>query len=102
MSIVLDISRLMMRADHGTPTGIDRFELHYAGWVADRFSSDVRFVAAGPLGHRGIAAPPARALIASTAEKWNLGRHAGDRDLMLEQLAETIETGVINQSAADR
>lgn len=34
--IVMDISRLMERAHSPTPTGIDRYELHYAHWLNER------------------------------------------------------------------
>lgn len=34
--IVMDISRLMERAHCPTPTGIDRYELHYANWLNER------------------------------------------------------------------
>jgi glycosyltransferase involved in cell wall biosynthesis len=69
--ILLDISRLLSRANRPTPTGIDRVELAYAQWVGAQGASAARFVARGPLGE--ITLLPTRLvrqLVARLAARW--------------------------------
>ena len=59
--ILLDISRLLSRAERPVPTGIDRVELTYAEELARRPVRDVSFVARGPL--KEITPLPRRAAL---------------------------------------
>jgi glycosyltransferase involved in cell wall biosynthesis len=73
--IALDVSRLLSRAGHGTPTGIDRVELAYARHLLQHGNSC--FTAVKPTG--GLALLPddgAERLVAALAAAWR-----GDRDL---------------------
>lgn len=51
--IILDLSRLISRADRPTPTGIDRVELAYARHLAATVGDRLRFAALTPLGWVG-------------------------------------------------
>lgn len=54
--LILDLSRLISRADRTTPTGIDRVELAYARHLLDVAGSRLRFAALNPIGR--VAALP--------------------------------------------
>lgn len=58
--VILDLSRLIARADRATPTGIDRVELAYARHLLDVAPERLRFSAMTPLGFVG-ALPKAAA-----------------------------------------
>jgi glycosyltransferase involved in cell wall biosynthesis len=78
---VLDVTRLVMRARHSTPSGIDRFELAYANWLA-RSSPDAQFLIR--FGHRGRLVEPTamRPLLERLHARWaGPGDIAGDQVL---------------------
>ncbi|GBQ29264.1 glycosyltransferase [Gluconacetobacter sacchari DSM 12717] len=52
--VLMDISRLLSRADSAVPTGIDRVELEYALYLMRVPASQVAFVAYHPVGRIGI------------------------------------------------
>jgi glycosyltransferase involved in cell wall biosynthesis len=69
--IVLDLSRLLSRILHGTPTGIDRVEHAYARTLALLAPDRVAFAATHPLGAYGRLDPAAVArFLAATARRW--------------------------------
>ncbi|WP_448955303.1 glycosyltransferase family 4 protein [Labrys neptuniae] len=51
-AITMDITRLLSRAHHATPSGIDRFELQYAVWARSRGLQFVETVPSGPISVR--------------------------------------------------
>ena len=51
--IILDVSRLLSRASHAVPTGIDRVELAYAEGLLERCPERLEFAALHPLGRFG-------------------------------------------------
>lgn len=72
MEVVLDISRLLSRSFHPTPTGIDRVEYVYARELLDRIPDRLSFAAVHPAGgYYGRIDPSAvRQFLAFTAAKW--------------------------------
>ncbi|WP_233503479.1 glycosyltransferase family 4 protein [Sphingomonas psychrotolerans] len=57
--IVLDLTRLLSRVRHATPTGIDRIELLYARALLARVPERLQFAATHPLGGYGRLTPAA-------------------------------------------
>lgn len=51
--IILDLSRLVSRARHHTPSGVDRVEMAYARGLHARFRDRLRFAAVHPFGLYG-------------------------------------------------
>jgi glycosyltransferase involved in cell wall biosynthesis len=51
--VILDLSRLVSRARHHTPSGVDRVEMAYARGLHARFGDRLRFAAVHPFGHYG-------------------------------------------------
>lgn len=51
--VILDLSRLLSRALHAMPTGIDRVELVYARQLLDRIPDQLHFAAINPFGFYG-------------------------------------------------
>lgn len=69
--VALDISRLLSRAGEAVPTGIDRVELAYAEYLAER-PERAEFVALHPLGRFGtLRFDTASRFIQSLARRWN-------------------------------
>jgi len=52
-SVVLDLSRLISRLRHVTPSGVDRVEMAYARGLLARYGSDLAFAAVHPSGFYG-------------------------------------------------
>lgn len=52
-SVILDLSRLVSRARHHTPSGVDRVEMAYARGLHGRFGERLRFAAVHPFGVYG-------------------------------------------------
>ncbi|WP_420143426.1 glycosyltransferase family 4 protein [Sphingobium sp.] len=79
MEVVLDLSRLLFRSFHPTPTGIDRVEYIYARELLERIPDRLSFAAVHPAGgYYGRLDPSAvRQFLAFTAAKW---RSAGMED----------------------
>lgn len=73
-SITLDLSRLVSRLLHATPTGIDRLELAYARHLLDRDDRPVSFEFWLPgIGFRRCSHAATRRLIESCEESWVSG-----------------------------
>jgi glycosyltransferase involved in cell wall biosynthesis len=51
--VILDLSRLVSRARHHTPSGVDRVEMAYARGLHARFGDRLRFAAVHPFGVYG-------------------------------------------------
>ena len=51
--VILDVSRLLSRVRHHTPTGVDRVEMAYARGLDDRFGDRLQFAAVHPFGLYG-------------------------------------------------
>jgi glycosyltransferase involved in cell wall biosynthesis len=85
--VVLDLSRLLSRVRHHTPSGVDRVEMAYARGLHSRFGSQLHFAAVHPFGMYGRL-PTARALrfLDTMEERWknedgNVGRRSVARIL---------------------
>jgi glycosyltransferase involved in cell wall biosynthesis len=61
MTVILDLSRLISRVRHHTPSGVDRVEMAYARGLHARFGDDLAFAAVHPFAPYGRL-PRARAL----------------------------------------
>ena len=76
--ITLDITRLLTRVRHATPTGIDRVELAYARALLAMPRRDVRFEAWLPgLGRTGYSRAALEHLIAAVEQRWTRGVDPG-------------------------
>jgi len=51
--VVLDLSRLLSRVRHHTPSGVDRVEMAYARGLLDAFGDHLQFAAVHPFGLHG-------------------------------------------------
>lgn len=77
-SITLDITRLLTRIRHATPTGIDRVELAYARALLAIPGREVRFEAWLPgIGRTGYSRPALEQLIAGVSWRWSSGVDPG-------------------------
>ena len=70
--IVLDLSRLLSRAYHTTPTGIDRVEFAYAAELLKRVPDRLRFAAVHPAGgyYGRLEHGAVRQFLAFTQARW--------------------------------
>ena len=87
-AVVLDISRLLSRADRTTPTGIDRVEFAYARHLLDTEGGALRFAALDLRGR--VALLPrsaAERFVARTERVWADGAGASDAALGRSALA---------------
>jgi len=77
--VILDISRLLSRAFHPTPTGIDRVEYVYARELLERMPDRLAFAAVHPAGgyYGRLKDGAVRQFLAFTAVRW---RNAGATD----------------------
>lgn len=70
--IVLDLTRLLSRVRHATPTGVDRVELCYARALGVRIPERLQFAATHPLGRYGRLAPAAvLRFLDATERRWS-------------------------------
>jgi glycosyltransferase involved in cell wall biosynthesis len=53
MTVILDISRLISRIRHSTPSGVDRVEMAYAHGLLRLYGEDLAFAAVHPTGRYG-------------------------------------------------
>lgn len=70
--IILDVSRLLSRAFHPSPTGIDRVEFVYARELLERIPDRLSFAAVHPAGgyYGRLSSSAVRQFLAFTASKW--------------------------------
>jgi glycosyltransferase involved in cell wall biosynthesis len=77
--LILDVSRLLSRASHAVPTGIDRVELAYAEGLLDRCPERLVFAALHPLGRFGrLPTPEVRHFLDVAARRWRGGDVGAD------------------------
>lgn len=70
--LLLDITRLMRRAKHATPTGIDRVEMAYATHLARTAADRLTYVVMHPGGwHVRLPDSMARRFLADLAQAWD-------------------------------
>ncbi|OYX65260.1 MAG: glycosyl transferase [Sphingomonadales bacterium 32-64-17] len=81
--VVLDISRLISRVRHFTPSGVDRVEMAYARGLLDAYGDTLAFCAVHPSGVYGrIARPVALAYLDELDRRWaNTESEKGKRSL---------------------
>lgn len=77
--VVLDVSRLLSRAFHPAPTGIDRVEYVYARELLERIPDRLSFAAVHPAGgyYGRLSSSAVRQFLAFTASKWRNAALAG-------------------------
>ena len=110
--VVMDISRLMERAHCPTPTGIDRYELHYANWLNERrkrtaltdfdvFSQPSWFVETGR--NSAVAIPSERAdrLVSILNSRWSATDISPTQAALLERIFAAIDGKIRWQAAAE-
>ncbi len=69
--VIIDISRLISRIRHATPSGVDRVEMAYARGLLQRYGADLGFAAVHPLGWKGhLPASAAIAYLDMLEERW--------------------------------
>ena len=74
--IILDISRLLSRVMHATPTGVDRVEMAYARGLMRLVPERLRFAAVHPAGRYGRLPTPAVArFLDATEARWREADH---------------------------
>ena len=72
--LILDVSRLLSRASHAVPTGIDRVELAYAEWLLKHCPDRLQFAALHPLGRFGrLPTEPVQHFLDVAARRWRGG-----------------------------
>ncbi|WP_076072685.1 glycosyltransferase family 4 protein [Sphingomonas montana] len=69
--VILDISRLISRVLHPTPTGVDRVEMAYARGLHAALGERLRFAAVHPAGHYGrLNASAVLRFLDQTEDRW--------------------------------
>ncbi len=72
--IILDVSRLLSRVLHSTPTGIDRVEMAYAQGLPKLVGKHLRFAATHPLGfYSSLSTDAVQDFLAEIAQRWREG-----------------------------
>lgn len=81
--VILDISRLISRVRHSTPSGVDRVEMAYARGLVQRYGDSLDFAAAHPSGIYGrIPRAAAQSYLDELERRWAQPDHApGQRSL---------------------
>jgi glycosyltransferase involved in cell wall biosynthesis len=90
----MDISRLLERSYASTPTGIDRYELHYAGWFSDRHGLDAMAPSFVQTGRRSAVPVPSRranGLIRSLRDRWATTQLSPDQERLLARIFAAID-----------
>lgn len=86
--LVLDLSRLVSRMLHPTPTGVDRVEMAYARGLLDQAGDRLRFAAVHPCGVYGrIGDAAAQAFLDHTQRRWLVH---GDYETRAERYREAM------------
>jgi glycosyltransferase involved in cell wall biosynthesis len=82
--VILDLSRLLSRVRHHTPSGVDRVEMAYARGLLDAFGDRLQFAAVHPLGLYGRLPRNAALRFLDTMEqRWtNEDGNIGQRSLL--------------------
>jgi len=89
--IVLDLSRLLSRALHATPTGVDRVEMAYAQTLLKLAPRRLSFAAIHPAGWHGeLSMTAVRRFLDATQERWT---HGEDRRALLARCRDALVVG---------
>ena len=71
-NIILDLSRLLLRAARPAPTGIDRVELAYAEYLIAHEADRLQFAAIHPVGHLALLPRrPVQRFVRSISRQWS-------------------------------
>lgn len=71
-AVILDISRLISRVRHSTPSGVDRVEMAYARGLDRLYGEDLEFAAVHPTGRYGrIERSTAKAYLDELQQRWS-------------------------------
>lgn len=71
--VILDLSRLLSRVLHPTPTGVDRVEMAYAQTLLRLAPERLSFAAVHPSGGHGrLSTEAVRTFLDATAERWSV------------------------------
>lgn len=91
VSYLLDISRLLARADYAVPTGIDRVELSYAQYLLTHKREQSYFCAMHPIGIvGGIPTPLVEEIIEALAAKWGSSKVFGSTSRLKRKIRRKI------------
>lgn len=88
--IVFDMSRLLSRAHLPSPSGIDRFEIRYADWIAQTYRSSV-FVETLAYGPRIIERRRAVRMIGEVSRRWGAPPQDGTEQAKLQEIATFLD-----------
>lgn len=85
--VVLDLSRLVSRARHHTPSGVDRVEMAYARGLHARLGDGLRFAAVHPFGLYGrLPNPKALRFLDTLERRWENQEGGVERRPLVEVL----------------
>ena len=85
--IILDLSRLLSRVLHATPTGVDRVEMAYARGLIERAAGRLSFAAVHPVGVYGrLPERAVRAFLDATEARWEERGDIGPAELRRQAL----------------
>ncbi len=83
-SIILDLSRLISRLLHPTPTGVDRVEMAYARELMAQVPDRLHFAAVHPVaGYGRLSASAVGQFLAATAQRWQREGQVSNADQRL-------------------
>lgn len=110
--IVMDISRLMERAHCPTPTGIDRYELHYAHWLNERrkrapsidaleLPQSPWFVETGHHGAISVATERADRLVSTLNSRWASIEMSPPQAALLDRIFAAVDGKIRWQASAE-
>ncbi|WP_349959775.1 glycosyltransferase family 1 protein [Rhizobium sp. ZPR3] len=110
--VVMDISRLMERAHCPTPTGIDRYELHYANWLNERrkqadltnlqaFPQPSWFIETSNSGAISVPSERADRLVSILNSRWAATEISPSQATLLERIFAAIDGKIRWQAASE-
>lgn len=90
--VILDLSRLVSRARHHTPSGVDRVEMAYARGLHARLGDRLRFAAVHPLGVYGrLADDKALRFLDELERRWDAQEGGAERRAWIEILPSLLK-----------
>lgn len=108
-AIVMDISRLVEREHYSTPTGIDRYALHYATWLNERRkridtahpSQSSWFIETGYSGAVAVGTDRADKLISAINRRWATTELSPSQAALLERIFAAIDGKIAWHAAGE-
>lgn len=86
-NVILDLSRLVSRARHQTPSGVDRVEMAYARGLHAQFGEQLRFAAVHPFGvYGGLRNATALRFLDALEQRWENEEGTVERRSLIEVL----------------